>query len=75
MPRLCDVSLQLALESNGTVSLRALFEGDKDVEGLSDLSNIYWQDKNNCGSKNLRNTMAAALSLPGCYIQAQEKEF
>jgi uncharacterized protein len=32
------MSLYESMESNGTVSLRALFEGDQDVEGLSDLS-------------------------------------
>jgi predicted AAA+ superfamily ATPase len=32
------MSLFESLESNGTVSLRALFDGDQDVEALSDLS-------------------------------------
>ena len=32
------MSLFESMESNGTVSLRSLFEGNQDIEGLSDLS-------------------------------------
>jgi len=66
------MSLFESLESNGTVSLRALFEGDQDVEGLSDLSieDIAFALCRGGWPASIKLQGAAALQMAMDYVEA-----